>query len=130
MPRADELQPLLRRSFGDVRTPLELASRLPPGPRGLLLARTALAGGDHQAARDHLQSPSLVDLTPRRALTRQILLAAAASGLGDPMTAGIVGGVLQMARRGGLPNTVVTTAPQVTSYLIEEAARRHADACL
>jgi LuxR family transcriptional regulator, maltose regulon positive regulatory protein len=125
--RADELEALLRLSFGDVRTPAELARRLPPVPRGLLQARTALAGGDCHAAREHLRSPSLGDLTPRRALVRQILLAAAASGLGDPMTAGIVGGVLQMARRGGFLSTVVTTAPQVTSYLIEHAARLRTD---
>jgi LuxR family maltose regulon positive regulatory protein len=125
--RADELEGLLRLSFGDVRTPVELASGLPPAPRDLLLARTALAGGDYCAAREHLRSPWLGDLTPRRALVRQILLAATASGLGDPATAGIVGGILQMARRGGFLNTVVTTAPQVTSYLIEHAAQLQTD---
>ena len=87
--RADELEALLRLSLGDLRSPVELASGLPAARRGLLLARIALAAGDHHAAQEHLQSPSLADLTPRRALVRQILLAAAAIGRGDPMTAGI-----------------------------------------
>ena len=46
--RADELEALLRLSLGDLRTPAELASRLPAARRGLLLARIALASGDHQ----------------------------------------------------------------------------------
>jgi LuxR family maltose regulon positive regulatory protein len=125
--RADELEALLRLSVGDLRTPVELATGLPPALGSLLLARTALARGDHHAARQHLQSPSLGDLTPRRALVRQILLAAASSGLGDPATAGIVGEVVQMARHGGFRNTVVTTSPQVTSYLIAHAARLQTD---
>jgi LuxR family transcriptional regulator, maltose regulon positive regulatory protein len=41
---------------------------------------------------------------------------------GDPMAAGLLGGVLHTARRGGFLNTVVTTAPQGTGYLIEHAA--------
>ena len=85
--RADELEALLRLSLGDLRSPLELASGLPAARRCLLLARIALAAGDHHAAQEHLQSPLLADLTPRRALVRQILLAAAAIGRGDPMTA-------------------------------------------
>ena len=121
--RADELEALLRLSLGDLRSPLELASGLPAARRGLLLARIALAAGDHHAAQEHLQSPSLADLTPRRALVRQILLAAAAIGRGDPMTAGIVGGALEAARREGFLHTVVTTAPQVTSYLVEHSAQ-------
>ena len=48
---------------------------------------------------------------------RQILLAAAAIERGDPMTAGVLAGVLDAARREGFLNTVVTTAPQVTGYL-------------
>ena len=47
--RADELEALLRLSLGDLRTPAELASRLPATRRGLLLARIALASGDHRA---------------------------------------------------------------------------------
>ena len=43
------------------------------------------------------------------------------------MTAGTVGGVLHAARRGGFLNTVVTTAPQVTSYLIEHWAHVRPD---
>ena len=125
--RADELEALLRLSLGDLRSPAELASGLPAARRGLLLARIALASGDHHAAQEHLQSPSLGDLTPRRALVRQILLAAAAIGRGDPMTAGILGGALQTARRGGFLNTVVTTAPQVTSYLVEHSTQVRPD---
>ena len=48
---------------------------------------------------------------------RQLLLAAAAIERGDPIAANIMGGALEDARRGGFLNTVVTTAPQVTSYL-------------
>ena len=91
--RADELEALLRLSLGDPRTPAELAAGLPAARRGLLLARIALAAGDHGAARDHLQAPSLGELTPRRALVRQVLLAAAAIGRGDPMTASIMAGL-------------------------------------
>ena len=46
---------------------------------------------------------------------------------GDPMTAGMVGGALEAARRGGFLNTVVTTAPQVTSYLVEHSAQVRPD---
>ena len=121
--RADELEALLRLSLGDLRSPAELASRLPAARRGLLLARIALAAGDHHAVHDHLQVPALGHLTPRRALMRQVLLAAAAIERGDPMAASILGGALQTARRGGFLNTVVTAAPQVTSYLITDSAR-------
>ena len=125
--RADELEALLRLSLGDLRSPVELASELPAARRCLLLARIALAAGDHHAAQEHLTSPLLDDLTPRRALVRQILLAAAAIERGDPMTAGMVGGALEAARRGGFLNTVVTTAPQVTSYLVEHSAQVRPD---
>ena len=93
-----------------------------PERRAILLARIALAAGDHHAAREHLQSPSLGDLTPRRALVRELLLAGTAIERGDPMTASVLGAVLHSARGEGFINTVVTTAPQVTSYLIEHAA--------
>ena len=43
------------------------------------------------------------------------------------MTAGIVAGALQTARRGRFVNTVVTTAPRVTSYLVEHAAHMRSD---
>jgi len=125
--RADELEALLRLSLGDPRTPAELASRLPAVRRELLLARMALAAHDPGAAREHLQAPSLGELTPRRALVRQILLAAAAIARGDPMTASIVAGVLQAARLGGFLNTVVTTDPRVTSYLVEHAPQLRPD---
>jgi DNA-binding CsgD family transcriptional regulator len=58
---------------------------------------------------------------------RQLLLAAAAIERGDPMAASLLGGVLETARDGGFVNTVVTTAPQVTSYLIEHSTRLRPD---
>ena len=122
--QADELEALLRLSLGDLRSAAELADRLPAARRGLLLARIALATDDHHAAQEHLRSPSLGELTPRRALERQVLLAAAAIGRGDPLAAGILGGALHTARQERFLNTVVTTAPQVTSYLIEHRRRR------
>jgi hypothetical protein len=114
--RADELEALLRLSLGDLHSAGELARGLPAARRGLLLARIALDSGDHHAAHEHLQAAPQADLTPRRTLMRQILLATAAIGRGDPGISGIVAGVLGVARRGGFLNTVLTTAPQVTSY--------------
>jgi LuxR family maltose regulon positive regulatory protein len=125
--RADELEALLRLSLGDMHSPVELAGGLPAARRGLLLARIALAAGDHHAAQEYLQSPSLGDLTPRRALVRQILLAAAAIVRGDPMAGGVVGGALEAARHGGFLNTVVTTAPEVASYLVEHSTQGRPD---
>ncbi len=119
--RADELEALLRLSLGDLRTAAGLASGLPATRRGLLLARVALAASDHDAAAGHLDAPSLGNLTPRAALVRQVLLAGAAIERGDPAAAGIVGGVLQTARHEGFLNTVVTTVPQVTRYLVEHS---------
>jgi LuxR family maltose regulon positive regulatory protein len=121
--RADELEALLRLSLGDLRAPAELASGLPATRRSLLLAKAALAAGDHRTALKHLQALPQGELAPRYALVRQILLAAAAIVRGDPAAAGILGGVLQAARHEGFLNTVVTTAPQVTSYLVEHSAQ-------
>jgi LuxR family transcriptional regulator, maltose regulon positive regulatory protein len=120
--RADELEALLRLSLGDLRSAAGLASGLPATRRGLLLARVALAAGDHHAAVEHLDISSPGDSTPRAALVRQVLLAAAAIERGDPAAAGLVGGVLQAARHEGFFNTVVTTVPQVTRYLVEHSA--------
>jgi LuxR family maltose regulon positive regulatory protein len=125
--RADELEASLRLSLGDLRSPAELASKLPPARRGLLLAKIALAADDHYAAQEHLQSPALGNLTPRRALLRQILLAAVAIERGDPMAASLLSGALQTARRDRFLNTVVTAAPQVTSYLIVDSAQARSD---
>jgi LuxR family maltose regulon positive regulatory protein len=125
--RADELEALLRLSLGDLHSATELSRTLAAAARGLLLAKIALAAGDHRGAEQHLQPQSLGDLTPRRALMRQLLLTAAAIARGDPMTANILGGALAAARRDGFCRTVVTTAPQVTSYLIEHAAPTQAD---
>jgi ATP/maltotriose-dependent transcriptional regulator MalT len=119
--RADELEALLRLSLGDLRSAAGLAGGLPAARRGLLLARVALAANDHHAAPGHLDAAPLGDLTPRAALVRQILLAATAIERGDPRAAGIVAGVVQAARHEGFLNTIVTTAPQVTSYLVEHS---------
>ena len=124
--RADELEALVRLSHGDPSTPAKLADGLPAARRGLLLARIALAAGDHHAAQDHLRVPP-GELTERRALIRQILLAAAAIERDDPMMASAVAGVLHAARVNGFLNTVVTTAPQVTSYLVEHAPQLRPD---
>ncbi|HEY7263607.1 MAG TPA: LuxR C-terminal-related transcriptional regulator [Trebonia sp.] len=125
--RADELEALLRLSIGDPSTPVKLAAGLPDARHGLLLARVALAAGDHRAAYEKLQSLTPGDLTPRHALVRQILLGAAAIVRGDPMTVSILGGVLESARAGGFLNTVVATAPHVTSYLVEQSAQMRPD---
>jgi LuxR family maltose regulon positive regulatory protein len=124
--RADELEALLRLSLGDLRSAAGLARGLPAVRRALLQAKIALAAGDHHAARQRLQmSPG--ELTPRRALERQLLLAAAAIQRGDPAAAAILGDALHTARHGGFLNTVVTTAPQVTSYLIQHSPQDHPD---
>ena len=125
---ADELEGLLRLSLGDLRSPAELARRLAAAPRSLLLARVALAADDHQTAQQHLQSPSLSGLGPRRALVRQLLLATGAMGRGDPMTAGLLGRALQAAYEGGFLGTVVTASPQLASYLIEHSKQLRNDA--
>jgi LuxR family maltose regulon positive regulatory protein len=124
--RADELEARLRLSLGDPRTPAELAGRVPAGRRPLLLAQIALAVGDHHAARRYLQSMP-EELTPRCALARQLLLVGAAISRGDPMATGILTEALQAARLGGFCNTVVTTTPQVTRYLIEQSAPTRPD---
>jgi LuxR family transcriptional regulator, maltose regulon positive regulatory protein len=124
--RADELEALIRLSHGDPSTPARLADGLPAARRDLLLARIALAAGDYRAAQDHLRVPP-GEQTERRALIRQILLAAAAIERGDPMMASAVAGVLHAARVNGFLNTVVTTAPQVTSYLVEHAPQLRPD---
>ena len=121
--RADELEAVLRLSLGDLRSPVELAEELPPARRALVLARAALTAGDQQAAREQLQAPGLAHLTPRLALVRQILLAATGIARDDPATPGNVGNVIDTARRGGFINTVVTTTPQMTSYLAGHAAQ-------
>jgi LuxR family transcriptional regulator, maltose regulon positive regulatory protein len=125
--RADELEALLRLTLGDPHAAAELASGLPAARRGQLLASIALATRKHSAAREHLRALPSAGLTPRRALVHQILQAAAAIGLDDPTATGLLGGALDTARREGFLNTVVTTAPQVTSYLIEHAPQMRPD---
>ena len=125
--RADEQEALLRLSLGDLRSAAELASRLPGPGRSLLLTKVALASGDHHAVQEHLRATELDHLTPRQALVRQVLLAAAAIEHGNPAAASLVGGVLHAARGQGFLNTVITTAPQVARYLIEHAAQMRSD---
>jgi LuxR family transcriptional regulator, maltose regulon positive regulatory protein len=125
--KADELEARIRLSLGDLRSAAELASGLPGARGSLLLASIALAAGEHHAAREHLQSASLDEATPRQALVREILLAATAIERSDPTAASMVGGVVHAARQGGFLNTVVSTAPQVTSYLIEHAPELRSD---
>ena len=125
--RADEQEALLRLSLGDLRTPAELAGHLPATRSGLLLARIALAAGDCQAVLEHLQAAALGDLSPRQALVRQLLLAAAVIERGDPAARGMLGSALHTARRQGFLNTVITTAPQVTGYLVDHATQLRSD---
>ncbi len=125
--RADEAEALLRLALGDLRTPAQLATALPPANRAMLNARIALAAGDHHTAHQHLHAPALTSLSPRQALIRQILLAATSIERSDPMTPSTLGSVLHAARGEGFLNTVVTTAPQVTSYLIEHATQLRPD---
>ena len=112
----------MRLTLGDLSSATGLADSLPATPRSLLLARIALAANDHPAAEQHLDARFLGDLTTRAALVRQVLLAAAAIERGDPETAGLVSDVLRVARHEGFLNTIVTTAPQLTRYLVEHSA--------
>lgn len=125
--RADEQEALLRLSLGDLRSPAELASKLPGPRRSLLLARIALACGNHLAVLEHLHAAAPGGLPPRQALVRQVLLAAAAIERGDPAAASLLGGALHAARGQGFLNTVISTAPQVASYVIEHAAQLRSD---
>ena len=125
--RADEQEALLRLSLGDTRSAAELASNLPGARRGLLLARVALAAGDDHGVQQHLLAAALDDLTPRQTLVRQILRAAAAIEHGDPAAASLLGTAVHAARGQGFLNTVVTTAPQVATYLVEHAAHLRSD---
>jgi LuxR family maltose regulon positive regulatory protein len=125
--RADEQEALLRLSLGDLRSPAELASHLPAARRSLLLARVALAAGDHHGVQEHLRAAALGDLTPRHVLVREVLLAAAAIERGDPAAASLLGRALHTARSQGFFNTVIISAPQVTSYMVEHAAHLRSD---
>ena len=125
--QADEQEALLRLSLGDLRSPAELASHLPAPRSRLLLARVALATGDHHAVREHLQAATLGDLTPRQVLVHQVLLAAVAIERGDSAAAVMVGDALRTARSQGFLNTVITTAPQLSSYVVEHAAQLRSD---
>jgi LuxR family maltose regulon positive regulatory protein len=125
--RADELEAVLRLSLGDLRTPVELARSLPTARRSMVLARVALAAGDHQGMNEQLRAAAAGHLTPHETLVRRVLVASAAIDSGDPVAAGLVGGALHAARGQGLLDCVVTTAPQITGYLIEHAAELRPD---
>lgn len=125
--RADESEALIRLSSGDLHSPAELAARLPAGRRAMLLARLALAAGDHLTAQHHLEASVAGAPTPREALIRQTLLAAAAVERGEHAAAGIVSDLLQAARGMSFCNTVVSSAPQIASYLIMHAAQLQQD---
>jgi LuxR family transcriptional regulator, maltose regulon positive regulatory protein len=124
---ADEQEALLRLSLGDTRSPAELAGTLPTARRGLLLARIALAAGDDHGVQEHLRAAAMGDLTPRQALVRQVVLAATAIERDDPKAASLLGSALHAARGQGFLSTVVTTAPQVASYVIEHAPHLRSD---
>jgi LuxR family transcriptional regulator, maltose regulon positive regulatory protein len=125
--RADEQEALLRLSLGDLQSAAELAANLPAARRGLLRAKVALAAGDHHHVPQYLWAEALGDLTPRQALVRDLLLAAAAIERRDRAAASMLGGALHAARSQGFLNTVITTAPQVTSYVVEHAAQLRSD---
>ena len=125
--QADEQEALLRLSLGDLRSPAKLASDLPAARRSLLLAKVALAAADHPAVKVHLQTAVPDDLTPRQVLVRQVLLAADAIERGDSVAGVMLGGALRIARSQGFLNTVITTAPQVSNYLVEHVARLRSD---
>jgi LuxR family transcriptional regulator, maltose regulon positive regulatory protein len=125
--RADELEAVLRLSLGDLRSPAELADGLPSARRRLLLARIALAAGDHRSAQDHLLAFGEADLTPRHLLVRHVLLAAAEIQCDGPRLTDLLTSVNDTARQGGFLHTVVTTAPQVTDYLAAYPSRLRQD---
>ncbi|WP_127549974.1 LuxR C-terminal-related transcriptional regulator [Actinoplanes sp. OR16] len=117
--RAAEIEAHARLVLGDAYAATRLAGELAPVARDLLLAKVALASGDLGRVAGLLDGLSGLD--PRQALVRDLLRAAAAVERGDPATESILAGALVAARRGGFRNTVVITAPQVTSFLVERA---------
>jgi LuxR family transcriptional regulator, maltose regulon positive regulatory protein len=125
--RADELEAVLRLSLGDRQASARLADGLPAAARSLLRARIMLATGDHHAAQQHLEAPDPAGLTPRRALIRLLLLAAAAIERGDPATASFLADAFGAARRGGFLHTVIAAAPQVRRYLTGQVAQLRPD---
>ena len=60
-------------------------------------------------------------------MVRQLLVAATAIERGDPAIASILAGALHTARSQGFLSTVITTAPQVASYVIEHTAQLRSD---
>ena len=87
--------------------------------RGRVIATLDRGGGQQQLAHQRLAS--------RQALVRELLLAAAAIERGDHAAASLLGGALHTARSQGFLNTVISTAPQVTSYIVEHTAQLRSD---
>jgi LuxR family maltose regulon positive regulatory protein len=125
--RAAELEASARLGLGDVHSSAALADQVAPAAGSLLLAKAALASGQHETASHCLRELSSSELTPRRAVIRELLLAATSIERDDPATEHVVTAAIQAARRGGFCNTVVTTAPQVTDYLVEHATPVRSD---
>jgi DNA-binding CsgD family transcriptional regulator len=79
-------------------------------------------------ARTVVTSPATRLAGPRLpSVVHQLLVAAGAIERADSTALGLVGGILKTARAEGFLNTVVTTAPQVTSYLIEHLSQMRQD---
>ena len=126
--RADESEALIRLAAGDLalarRAGWPASGRPPRHAAGQGLPRRWRPRAPRSITS---RRPRADALTPREALVRQTLLAAVAIERDDPATVGIVGGVLQAARNRRFLNTVVTSAPQVASYVIMHAARMQRD---
>jgi LuxR family maltose regulon positive regulatory protein len=119
--RAASLEAEARLALGDIRSATDLTALVPHPADRLLRARLALASGEPELARSELYAMPADALTPRRALLRELLLAAAAIEQGDRGAESIVGAALFAARRIGFCNTVVTTAAQVTTHVVGHA---------
>jgi LuxR family transcriptional regulator, maltose regulon positive regulatory protein len=125
--RAVETEAVLRLMLGDLQSATDLASGLSEPRRSLLLARVALADNDYHAAGRHLQALSPGHLTPRRVMVQRVLAAAAAACRDDPRTEGVLARVLETARSEGYCHTIVTAAPQLTTYLLEQTSPARTD---
>ena len=110
--RADELEALLRLSLGTCAPPPSWRAGCRPPAAACCWPGSRLPRATIAPRRSTCSHRRWATLTPRRALVRQILLAAAAIERGDPMAAGILGGALQTARHEGFLDTVVTPHPR------------------
>ena len=125
--RADEQEALLRLSLGDPRAPAEPAPIRPPPAAACCWLQSRWPPAISTSRTSTCSAAALGDLTPRQTLVRQLLLAAAAIERGGSAAAGMLVRVLHAARSQGFLNTVVTTAPQVTGYVVEHAAQLRSD---